>query len=145
MTTSEHRRPCASRRLAPIVGLLLLLAPLSCSDDGDGETTGDGTAGPTMSVSEAAEAADGTEVTVIGFLLRDGDQPLILSELLAESYPPQAGGATIEVADRTIAELAEAAGMTPDQAGSVEWLNLPITLTGTVEGGRLTGATWADG
>lgn len=128
--------------------MLALVTPLACGDDdadpGDG-ATGDGSGAAPMSIADAATAGDGTEVTVTGFLLRDNDQPLVLSELLAESYPPQAGGATIEVADPSIEELADQAGVTPSETGGVAWLDRPITLTGVVEAGRLTGATPADG
>jgi hypothetical protein len=86
-----------------------------------------------LTVGQAVAVADGTEVQVRGVLIEDGGT-LFVAEALAESYPPQPGGATIEVDGFDITTLD---GL--ESAGPVRWLDRPTTLTGVMVGGRLTG------
>lgn len=92
-----------------------------------------------MNVSDAAAQADGTVVTVTGYLF-DDTGTVVISDLIAESYPPQPGGPTLEIdqLDLTIFD-----GVTTE--GPISWTEQPATITATVEGGRLTGAAKADG
>ena len=133
--------------LAAAAWLLLPLA-VGCGDDGGtgdsagdapgDEGTGDEGTGDTvtvLTVSEAGAEADGTAVTVRGLLIEDSGV-LLLAEALAESYPPQPGGATLEVDGLDIGTFDDVV-----EAGPVRWLDRPIVISGTIDGGRLTGAT----
>ena len=50
-----------------------------------------------MEISQALEAADGSEVTVSGFLIADKDGNTRLCSVLLESSPPQCGGDRINL------------------------------------------------
>jgi hypothetical protein len=93
----------------------------------------DNNGAPEMTISEAAAAADGTEVSVEGFVVADSGV-VVLAELLAESFPPQAGGKTIVVEDFDLSAVAL------ESSGPESWSNQPLTLTGTVVAGALTEA-----
>lgn len=92
-----------------------------------------------MNVEDAAAQADGTAVTVTGYVFEDTGTVLI-ADLIAESFPPQPGGQTLEVDGLDITEFD---GVTTE--GPISWTDRPVTITATVEGGRLTGAAKADG
>ena len=72
-------------------------------------------------------------IAVKGFYYRD-DTGTFLCSVLAESFPPQCGGAMLEVdglVDETITvEISEAQG--------VRWTDETVSLFGTVTDGRLT-------
>ncbi len=137
-----------------MVGALLLAG---CSDGGsqneatDSQNNGDvNDAGqPTnnqdhagaepMTVADAAALNDGSVATVSGFLIEDSGV-LFIADLIAESYPPQPGGATMEVDGIDISGLASV-----NQEGPVRWLDAVVTVSGTVNSGRLTSATVIDG
>lgn len=92
-----------------------------------------------MSVADAAAQADGTPVTVTGYVF-DDTGTVIIADLIAESFPPQPSGATLEI-DQL--DLAQFDGVSTE--GAISWTDQPVTVTATVEGGRLTGAAKADG
>lgn len=146
--------PTSSRTLRfrrATIGVTALVAALvgSCSDTGESDSdasNGNGTAstvevdngtgndeGSEMTISEAAAADDGTDVSVEGFLVVDSGV-VVLAELLAESFPPQAGGTTIVV------EGFDLSSVTLETSGPISWANQPVTLTGTVVAGALTEA-----
>ncbi len=87
-------------------------------------------------MAEAIGRPPGSTVTVEGFLVED-DGTLMVADLLAESYPPQPGGAVLAVEGPGLDRLAEAAAGTLHAAGPIRWLDQPTTVTGTVEGDRL--------
>lgn len=91
-----------------------------------------------MIVSEALEQPAGTEVTVEGFLIEDGGT-LFISEALAESFPPQPGGPRAEVEGIDIGQLDGV-----NEEGPVRWLDTAVTITATVQDGRLIDARTAD-
>ena len=86
-----------------------------------------------LNIGDVAESADGTEVVVEGFVVEDGGV-VVLAETLAESFPPQAGGATVRVDGLDLDEL------DLQQEGSVRWSDGPITINGTVDQGRVVDA-----
>jgi len=81
-----------------------------------------------------ADLLDGTatgRVTVAGFIVASGDE-VRLCEALAESYPPQCGGASIPLTGFGEVELE---GL-PNE-GDVTWSDFPVTVEGEVVDGVL--------
>ena len=85
-----------------------------------------------LTIPEAI-AYEGDQVLAIkGFVVRD-DQTDAFCELLAESYPPLCGGATL------IIENPEATdSMVLQEAGGVQWSDEYVTLFGRISDGHLT-------
>ena len=83
--------------------------------------------GPGISVQEALDYTGGAEVLVNGSLVIDPDGVVLLCDALAESFPPQCGGARLEV------QGLDPAGR-PDlqDANGVRWLDR-VQLFGSVE------------
>ena len=126
------------RSIPAILIALLLLAACSTSAD-PSEPTGawtlvvaDGGSGdgPGMSVADALTHGPTDDlVTVSGALFVTPDGTVRLCDAIAESFPPQCGGASIEVSDldlSTVADLQEANG--------VRWAE-SVVLFGSVEAG----------
>ena len=86
-----------------------------------------------ISVEEAL-AYEGSEVVAVGAFFVSTDGEARLCDALAESYPPQCGGASIVITNPedfpTEAPLVE--------EGSTQWLDSPITVFGYVTDGELT-------
>ena len=98
-----------------------------------GEEPGTGSSGMVvgggLTVGDAlAGRADGV-IAVQGFVVENG-AGAVLCELLAESMPPQCGGASIEITDLSTID--------PDEftsAQGVTWTNQPVTVFGEIVGG----------
>jgi hypothetical protein len=120
------------RMLSAAIALALMVA--ACGDD-VAEPGKDGTrsgVGPGISVTEAIEGDFVGPVLVNGYLFVDAAGEMTLAEMVLESYPPQPGGATLEVEglDLSQMELQSEQGMS--------WTDDTIQVLGTVEGGKLT-------
>ena len=89
----------------------------------------------TVSVTEllAAGTIDGPFV-VTGYLFVDAAGNAVLCEAIAESYPPQCGGQSIEVAG----DIPMWDDLTTDQG--VRWSDNPVDLEGTFDGTTFTTA-----
>ena len=93
-----------------------------------------------MDIAEAAGQASGSPATVEGFLIEDTGL-LFVSQFLAESYPPQPGGATLQVEGFTIdADIAGLGGVSVNEVGAIRWLDTTVTVSGTIEDGRMVAA-----
>ena len=103
-------------------------APTDASDDPITPST-------TVSVTEvlAAGTIDGPFV-VTGYLFIDADGNAVLCEAIAESYPPQCGGGSIDVAGDIPMEV----DLTADQG--LRWSDNPVELEGTFDGTTFTTA-----
>lgn len=75
---------------------------------------------------------------VTGHLVAEGEV-VVLAAMLAETFPPQPGGATLAVDGLDDAGLA---GL--QRAGSVAWSAGPVVVRGTMHGGRLVDARVVD-
>ena len=71
-------------------------------------------------------------VAVKGFVVRT-DQADSLCELLAESYPPQCGGATLPIENPESTD-----SMVLQEAQGVQWSDQYVTRFGRISDGRLT-------
>jgi hypothetical protein len=99
------------------------------------------TPGPTSASTDAAQvelvqlvddgaAWDGRRVRVIGSYVGTSDSQ-VLAEMLAESYPPQAGGATVDLLGTMPPEIAAQLESTADDPGSelVTWGTIEVIGT----------------
>ncbi|MEE8407212.1 MAG: hypothetical protein V3S32_08695 [Acidimicrobiia bacterium] len=92
-----------------------------------------------LSIPEAIAYQGDQVVAVQGFVVRDG-QSNSLCELLAESYPPQCGGASLDIVNpEATSELALV------EAGGVQWSETYVTVFGRISDGRLTIDTTVNG
>jgi hypothetical protein len=90
------------------------------------QTSGLG-AGPAISIDEALASGSDEMLLVAGNLLAQGAEVRLCSAL-AESFPPQCGGASLHVAGL---DLDEVDGLLAE--GDVRWTDRPIELLGVVE------------
>ena len=131
------------RRMLLVLLAVATVAAIGCSDgdsddatatagadDGNGGASSSAT-GPGISVVDALASTLGDPLLVNGFLVVTGDEAR-LCEALAESFPPQCGGASLLVEGPDPAALA---GL--ETEGNVSWTAQPIQLLGEVEDGTL--------
>jgi hypothetical protein len=116
--------------------LLVAAARAGCggSDDdapaGGGTTTGQTSGiapGPGISIDDALASDFDEPLLVMGNLLAQGEEVRLCSAL-AESFPPQCGGASLHVVGL---DLEEVDGLITE--GDVSWTDRPIELLGVVE------------
>ena len=130
------------RTISLFAAVLAALALAGCGDSEDDDAAGGaGTsvpqtsglgAGPGISIEEALAADTGEMLLVNGNLLADGDE-VRLCYALAESFPPQCGGPSLDVEG---IKLEEVDGLITE--GDVSWTDRPIQLLGIVEDETLT-------
>ncbi|HSE80627.1 MAG TPA: hypothetical protein VLA87_02900 [Gaiellaceae bacterium] len=116
---------------------VVLLALAACGGDGDsagdtGPPTSGIAAGPGISIDDALASDSDEQLLVNGTLLAQGDEVRLCSAL-AESFPPQCGGASLVVEGL---KLEEVDGLVTE--GDVSWTDRPIQLLGVVSDGTLT-------
>lgn len=100
------------------------------SDDGE-VVTGGMVAGDGLTVSEAVDGGAEGVIAVQGFLFDDGSGP-VLCEVLAESFPPQCGGASLPVSGHE-----EAIDVPLVSEQGVTWTDQALVLFGEVVDGAL--------
>jgi hypothetical protein len=122
-----------------ILAALLVAAALAVTgcggDDSDDAGTVPGATtltGPGISIDEALESDSDEPLLVNGNLLITDGQARLCSAL-AESFPPQCGGASLLV---TGLDIAQVEGLMME--GDVMWTDRPIQLAGVVSDGILT-------
>jgi hypothetical protein len=122
--------------LLPIVVVAAVLVGCGGSDSpADRPAAGDTTlpqssniaAGPALSIDDALAAGSDEPLLVTGNVLATADEVRLCSAL-AESFPPQCGGASVHVIGL---KLAEVDGLITE--GDVSWTDRPIELLGVVE------------
>lgn len=111
---------------------VLALMLTACGEDGavPGGVTQSGV-GPGISVTEAIEGDFDVPVLVNGYLFVDAEGEVTLAEMVLESYPPQPGGATLEVEGMELSQVE----LQSDQGMS--WTDDTIQVLGTVADGKL--------
>ena len=108
--------------------LLMIILSSACSGDGSDKLD---ELDVQTEIGQALEAAEGSKVTVSGFLVMDRDGNTRLCSGLLESSPPQCGGARIKL-------LAFDANSVPNTSNAqssseiqtAKWTNIEITVTG---------------
>ncbi len=119
-----------SQLLLIVAGVALVVA--ACAPGGGDAASSGLVIDGGLTIPEAIAYQGDQIVAVKGFVFRD-DQTDALCELLAESYPPQCGGASL------IIENPEATGtMVLQEAGGVQWSDEYVTVFGRISNGRLT-------
>jgi len=84
-----------------------------------------------MEIRQALETAEGSQVTVSGFLIADKDGNTLLCSGLLESYPPQCGGDRIDLLGFDASTVPNTqTPQTPSEIGTVRWTDSFITVTG---------------
>jgi hypothetical protein len=125
------------RTLALFATLAAAAALAACGGDADPvddaasgstvpQTSGLG-AGPAISIDEALASGSDEPLLVAGNLLAVGSEVRLCSAL-AESFPPQCGGASLHVVGL---KLAEVDGLITE--GDVSWTDRPTELLGVVD------------
>lgn len=135
-----------------VIALGLLLMATACGDStptsgqadqgvSGGTDTGDSVDGPAVvapvgpgiSVAEALQSTLAGPLLVNGFVVTTADDTVYLAEALAESLPPQPGGATLIVEGLDLDVLD---GLTSAQG--ITWSDQPVQILGDVADGVLT-------
>lgn len=96
-----------------------------------GEVTGGFVVDGGLTVSEALSTDAEGVIAVHGFVVQD-DSGIRLCELLAESFPPQCGGATLDLSGLGGVDLDEL-----QSSQGVTWTDHPVTLVGEIVDGVL--------
>ncbi len=124
-----------------LLALALALALAACGggdDGGDGNGSAAPAPGEALSVEEALASTLAGPLLVSGFIVARAGEPVQLCDLLAESYPPQCGGASLVVEGL---DLDTVEGLTrtaePDLAQAA-WSEGPVSVLGEVVDGVLT-------
>ena len=87
--------------------------------------------GSIMGIGQALEAAEGSEVTLSGFLLADRDGITRLCSGLLESFPPQCGGDRIDLVGFDASSVPDSkTPPTGSEIGTARWTDSQITVTG---------------
>ena len=136
------RKPRTVAAILVMVALLAIVA--ACGSDearpetAPGPTVSEGSPTPTgpnpqgtTEIGQALEAAEGSEVTVSGFLIADRDGNTRLCGGLLESGPPQCGGDRIDLLGFDASSVPNSeTPQRPSEIGTSRWTNSKITVTG---------------
>ena len=127
--------------IGAVVGLAVVAAACASSADENGqapEPTSSSAMGPGLSVSEALASDLSGPLLINGFIVALSGGTVVLSEALAESFPPQAAGATLVVEGL---DLGTIEGLQTHE--NVSWTDQQVQLLGEVEDGVLEVSTTA--
>jgi len=115
------------RLILPVL-LLIVTLLVACGDnDNDKLDAGDKQTG----IGQALEEAEGSEVTVSGFLVVDRDGNTRLCSGLLESSPPQCGGDRIELLGFDANSVPNTSiPQSSSEIRTARWTNSQITVTG---------------
>lgn len=125
---TEADTAAATEAEAGAAGAICLEGSADCEDIPTGTGGVESGADGSVPVADAVAAGIDGGFLMSGFYLADGDGAR-LCEALAESFPPQCGGASIAL------EPAEPpAGATTTTEGDVTWSEQPISVEGQIDG-----------
>jgi hypothetical protein len=121
-----------------VVAVLIFVFALTSEPSGGGSGTQPGAgSGVVLTVDQALVAEEDQDLNVRGAVLASGGQT-VLASTLAESYPPQAVGATLPLQGLDLASLV-GLSTTAGQAGMADatWSDYELTLRGVIKAGVL--------
>jgi len=141
-------------RPALAVAVTALLALAGCGDDGDTEVDAGDDASPVttttegtpdteapqeaISVAEAVQLAQGTDVTVRGHVFQPDEGATVMCDLLGESFPPTCSGPTLTTDGLDVNSLPSVETTAPgDLVAPATWTSEPVEVSGELEAGRL--------
>jgi len=93
--------------------------------------------GDPITVADALQADASALVLVEGYLFVLEDGTVVLADAIAESYPPQPGGATIVVEGFSTEGMALEMAPEDSELATVRWTSEPYGVLGSVQGGVL--------
>lgn len=127
---SPVRNGSTRRRLFALLCVLAVVVT-ACGSDDDGDDAGV-TPDPGAAIA-VADLVDGEalDATVIGFVIWDTERAR-LCDLIMESYPPQCGGPSVEIANPDVLDT------TLDEASGVRWTPNAVELAGSYDGSTFT-------
>jgi len=111
-------------------------------DSGEAGGTVMAPVGPTMTVAELLEADGEGPYSVMGYLFVLDDGTVVFSDLIAESYPPQPGGAQVEVRGVNL-QTVPLVEPSDSELATVQWTETQIELIGSLDGDIFYGSTSA--
>jgi len=116
-----------------VVGIAVLLAVSGAACGSDDPSNGE------MEIAQALVVAEGSIVTITGFLLVDRDGKTRLCSGLLESDPPQCGGDRIDLLGFDASSVPNTSrSQSSSEILTAMWTNSQIAITGTKGSGGLT-------
>ena len=119
---------------APVTGGETPLA-----DDADGATLAG--MGPGISVAELLAATTEGPFLVNGYVFVGTDGNAVISDAIAESYPPQPAGAQVPVEGIDVMQLPLVEGSVDSEIPTSSWTEQPVQLLGDLIDGVLVGSS----
>lgn len=117
--------------------------PVSEPSDGlpvaDDDATFPSGMGPGISVAEALASTVGGPLLVNGYVFVYADGSIVLADLIAESYPPQPAGASIEVEGLDVMQIPLTEGQLDGEIEITAWTDTPVQLIGEIIDGVFVG------
>ena len=113
---------------------------LPAGDSGDAGGTVMAPIGPTITVAELLATEGDGPYSVMGYLFVLDDGTIVFSDLIAESYPPQPGGAQVEVRGVNL-QTVPLVEPTDSELATVQWTETQIELIGSLDGDIFYGST----
>lgn len=120
-------------RILALGALLVALTVAACGGDGSDRPAAATGSGSGLSIEEALASELPGPLLVNGYLLVDGGE-VRLCDGLAESYPPQCAGPSLDVLGYKLLEQRRLY----KTSGGVTWSDEPVQLLGVVEDETLT-------
>lgn len=109
--------------------------------DDDGETTLG--MGPGISVADLLDSGLDGPILVIGYVFVGTDGNAVISDAIAESYPPQPAGAQVPVEGVDLMQLPLVEGSVDSEIPTSSWTEQPVQLLGDLIDGVLVGTSVA--
>jgi hypothetical protein len=95
--------------------------------------------GPGISVADALAAPSDEPLLVNGYLFVFADGRIVLADLIAESFPPQPGGAQVSVEGLDLMQIPLTEGPSDIEIAITAWTDLPVQLIGRIVDGVFVG------
>ncbi len=124
-----------------LLALALALALAACGGGDDGNDGGGSAApapGEALSVEGALASTLAGPLLVRGYIVARDGEPVRLCDLLAESYPPQCGGASLVVDGLDLDTVEGLTRTTEPDLAQAAWSEGPVSVLGEVADGVLT-------
>ncbi len=134
----RSRRALSVASLLCVVLAVLILPMVVTGCGGDGPDDGDGAV---LTIEQALASEPGESIKVSGAIVATGSGPgteIVLASALLESYPPQAGGATLPVSGLDLGSLVGLSSTAGEaDMAAVTWSDYWVVLEGVIEDGVL--------